>query len=393
MNLREFLRTAGIYRKTFAAAAVTVLALGAAWLVLTPLQYVSTAQLLVSVSGTSTANAYQNNDVVAARVNSYVALMTSDVVGQRVIDKLGLRVTPRQLAAKVSAVQVPPNTAVIDVAAVDSSPDQARKIADTVANEFVGYTKALESPTGEDAQKVQTSIVSAASQPRSRVIERIALAGLIAVLAVLTGACAVWLRSITDRVVRTSAQAADAADAPVFELPDSQRADSIEALEPYRRLRAVLDRHSGAVVQISPVDEDVEARSLAVNLGRAIMLSGDSCVVLDATGRPAEESGEPDSGWPGVNVVGQWADDPETASGPAAQSVIGPLTREYRYVVIATPPMLSSSTSSLVSEFTDAVVLAVSLGATSKSRVVSTVKSLRGLGTTVAGVLALGDTD
>ena len=116
-------------------------------------------------------------------------------------------------------------------------------------------------------------------------------------------------------------------------------------------------------------------------------------MVLDATGRPAEESGEPDSGWPGVNVVGQWADDPETASGPAAQSVIGPLTREYRYVVIATPPMLSSSTSSLVSEFTDAVVLAVSLGATSKSRVVSTVKSLRGLGATVAGVLALGDTD
>ena len=124
MNLREFFRTARIYRNTFAAAAVTVLALGAAWLLLTPLQYVSTAQLLVSVSGTSTANAYQNDDVVAARVNSYVALMTSDVVGQRVIDKLGLRVTPRQLAAKVSAIQVPPNTAVIDVAAV--SPTNAK---------------------------------------------------------------------------------------------------------------------------------------------------------------------------------------------------------------------------------------------------------------------------
>ena len=188
MSLREFLRTVRMYRKTFAAAVLTVAALGAAWLILTPLQYVSTAQLLVSLNGTSSANAYQNDDVVAARVNSYVALMTSDVVGQRVIDKLGLKMNPRELATKVSAVQVPPNTAIIDIAAVDSSPERARQLADTVANEFVSYTKALESPTGEDAQKVKTSIVSAASQPRSRLPELVALAGLVGVLALLVGA-------------------------------------------------------------------------------------------------------------------------------------------------------------------------------------------------------------
>lgn len=44
-----------------------MLVLGIGWLVLSPLQYVSSAQLLVSVNGTSTANAYENDNVVGCR--------------------------------------------------------------------------------------------------------------------------------------------------------------------------------------------------------------------------------------------------------------------------------------------------------------------------------------
>ena len=136
MTLREFLDTVRLYWKTFAATALAVLALGGAWLALSPLQYVSTAQLLVSLNGTSTANAYQNDNVVASRVNSYLALLTSDTVSQRVVDKLVLKMTPGELASKVSAVRVPPNTAIIDIAVSDRSPEQARSIAGTVADEF-----------------------------------------------------------------------------------------------------------------------------------------------------------------------------------------------------------------------------------------------------------------
>ncbi len=154
-----------------------MLVLGIGWLVLSPLQCVSSAQLLVSVNGTITANAYQNDRVVAGRVNSYVALLTSEVVSQRVVDKLGLKMSPGQLAAKVSAVQVPPNTAIINIAVTDPSAEQARRIAGTVAEEFVTYTQALESPTGADAQKVQTSVVSPASASRSRPAERMQSVG------------------------------------------------------------------------------------------------------------------------------------------------------------------------------------------------------------------------
>ena len=194
MTPREFLTLIKRYWKTFAAVFLTVLALGVAWLVLSPLNYVSRTQLLVTISGTSTANAYQNDTVVSGRVKSYVPLLTSDVVSQRVIDKLGLTMSPAQLASKVSAVQVPPNTAVIDIAVTDPSPERARQIAGTVADEFVAYTATLESPTGTDAQKVQTKIISQAGQPRSRLAERIAIGGLVGVLALLAGGVAVWIR-------------------------------------------------------------------------------------------------------------------------------------------------------------------------------------------------------
>jgi uncharacterized protein involved in exopolysaccharide biosynthesis len=56
------------YWKTFTAVFLSVAAAGGAWLVLSPLQYVSTAQLMVTLNGTSTANAYQNDAVVGNRV-------------------------------------------------------------------------------------------------------------------------------------------------------------------------------------------------------------------------------------------------------------------------------------------------------------------------------------
>lgn len=194
MTFKEFLGAVRAHWMIFTAVTLGVLGAGIAWLVLSPLQYVSTAQLLVTLNGTTTATAYQNDNVVASRVNTYVALVTSNAVSQRVVDKLGSPLSAGELAATVTAVQVP-NTAIIDIAAAAPSPQQARQVAQSFAEEFVSYAASVESPTGEDAQKVQTTIVSAAGEPESRLGERIAIGGLIALAAVVTGAATVWVRS------------------------------------------------------------------------------------------------------------------------------------------------------------------------------------------------------
>ena len=198
MTFKQFLGAVRVHWITFAAVTATVLGVGIAWLVLTPLQYVSHAQLLVSVGGTATANAYQNDVVVASRVNSYVALLTSDAASQRVVDKLGSPLSAKQMAATITAVQVP-GTAIIDIAAAAPSPERAQQVAQTVADEFVGYVASIEAPTGEDGQKVQVTVVSAATEPQSRVVEKVATGGGIGVIAVLLGAVAVWLRSAGKR--------------------------------------------------------------------------------------------------------------------------------------------------------------------------------------------------
>ena len=271
MNLKSFLAAVRLYWKTFVVVTVTVLALGLTWLLLTPTQYVSTTQLLVSIQGSTTAAAYQNDQVVAGRVNSYIALLTSDVVIQRVIDKLGLSLTAGELAAKVSATNVPPKTSIIDVAVTDESPEQARRLADTLAGEFVSYTDALETPTGEDGQKVHTTVVTAASEPHARLAERVVLGVLVALAALLLGAVAVWIRSLTDPVVRTANRAAAAAGVPVLGCVTSAAAASVGDLEGYRRLRTRLRSTTNQVSRRS-------GPRLGVGLGRRRSRCHGGCV-------------------------------------------------------------------------------------------------------------------
>ena len=194
MTLRVFLVAVKRHWKTFVATAALVLAVGLTWLVLTPAKYVSTTRLMVSVEGATTAAAYQNDQVVAGRVNTYLALLTSDVVDQRVIDKLKLPESPQELAAKVNATIVPPRTPLIDIAVTDESAERAHLIAQTLAEEFVKFAGAMETPTGEDGQKVHTTIVTAATAPHQQRAERVALGGLAALAALVLGAAAVWIR-------------------------------------------------------------------------------------------------------------------------------------------------------------------------------------------------------
>lgn len=413
MNLKTFLATVRTYWKTFVVVVVAILALGAAWFVLNPVQYVSTTQLMVSIQGSTTAAAYENDDVVAGRVNSYIPLLTSDAVSQTVINKLGLSLTASQLAAKISATNVPPKTAIIDVAVTDKSPDQARLIADTLGKEFVSYTDALETPTGEDGQKVKTTIISAASEPKARVAERIALGGLVAIAALVLAAVAVWVRSLQDPVVRTAARAAVAAGVPVFGTVTSAAAASLHDLEGYRRLRTRLRGASTSrdarVLEMAPVSDGVDAFKVATNLGRAMQLAGSRSIVVDANatasppsasvpgqvngdeGRARRDAGR--TGFPDTLPASAWAITPDRVATKGASDLLAQLRTDYEYVVIAAPPALSTFTASAVSEYADAVLLLVSLGTTKRRDLVRAAETFNATGAPLVGVVLINEAE
>jgi capsular polysaccharide biosynthesis protein len=391
MNLKTFLGTVRLYWMTFVLVAAAVLAAGLAWLLLMPVKYVSSTQLLVSIQGSTTATAYQNADVVYGRVNSYITLLTSDVLSQRVVDKLKLPMKASDLAAKISATEVPPKTSIIDVAVTGDSPAQAQQLASTVAAEFISYVDALETPTGDDNQKVHTTVVTEASQPQRRTTELLLVAGLLAIGAVVVGAVAVWIRWLIDPVVRTADRAQSAGGVPVLGHVSSAAACTAEALLGYRGLRTKLGAvtTAGGALEITSVDDKTDVSPVANNLGRALELAGGRTIVLDIASKPIR--GKPPvrgrEGYPDTLSGYAWAENPDRAATTAASGLIKTLRADYQHVVLAAPPALSSLTASVVSEYVDAVVLLISQGKSLRREVARATERLTATGASLAGLV------
>jgi capsular polysaccharide biosynthesis protein len=296
MDLKNLLATVRRYWVTFVVVSGAVLVLGLTGLLLAPKQYVSTSQLLVAIDGSTTATAYQNNDLVTARVHSYIALLTTDMVSQRVISRLGLSMSPAELASKISATKVPPDTSIIDIAVTDRSPEQAQRIAEAVATEFVSFTDALETPTGGDGQKIRTTVVTTARNPAVRTgdLARFGLGGLIVLAALVIGTVAAWIRSLLDPVVRTAYRAAIATGLPVLSEVPSGNGTSADMLDGYRRLRFRLhlinstngtngtSNTSGSKVVLLTSADATEIKDIASNLAGAMELAGRHTIVLEA---------------------------------------------------------------------------------------------------------------
>ena len=89
-----------------------------------------------------------------------------------------------------------------------------------------------------------------------------------------------WIRSATDRVVRTPS-AGCRRGVPVVAVVGLAAADSpLKLWSPTARRRATVTRTGGTVVAISPTDVDIDSALLAVNLGRSAVLAGSRCVVV-----------------------------------------------------------------------------------------------------------------
>ncbi len=130
--------------------------------------YKSQAQLFVATSpalSQSTAALEQGGQFTEGRVLSYVDLATSPIVTRRVIRDLGLHMTGRTLAGKISA-SVPTGTVLINVTAADTSPQRARSIAAAVSTELISLIKTLERPS-HGPSPVSVNVSSPAQLPTS----------------------------------------------------------------------------------------------------------------------------------------------------------------------------------------------------------------------------------
>ncbi len=82
-----------------------------------------------------------------------------------------------------------------------------------------------------------------------------------------------------------------------------------------------------------------------------------------------------------------WAADPDLAETKAAAGLVDRLRKDYEHVIIAAPPVLSTITASVLSEYADAVLLVISAGTTKRRDLRHAAESLRATGAPLTGAV------
>ncbi len=260
--------------------------------------YESTTRLFVGATGSpGSVDAYSGGLFAEQRVQSYVRVVEGDRVARRVIDELGLDLTPGEFAGKV-AVQPVQETVILEVTVSDGSPERAQAIAASVGRHAIEQLTALETTPGAVDPAIRVTTLDGATAPREPVspdvVRNLALG---VALGLLAGLLAVLLparfgRRVTSRedvhdrtgatVLATFVDARrDRADGPATELfadPAGQEA--------VRAIRSHVLRGSGEtpprIVVVTGAVRGAGASSVAVGLALGLAGAGTRTLLVDA---------------------------------------------------------------------------------------------------------------
>jgi capsular polysaccharide biosynthesis protein len=193
---------------------VIVTALGAVGAVLavvaTTPQYEANAQLILVAKGTAgpTASyqAEQGELLTQQLVQSLTQIVPNEPIVAPVIDRLGLRLTSKQLAAEIK-VASPLNTSLINITVRDESQRRATAIAAAVARRFAAYVAQLQGalPEGVAASVPVVAYVSQPASAAGKVAPRTALYLAVGIaVGLLLGIALAAVLEATDRRLRSA---------------------------------------------------------------------------------------------------------------------------------------------------------------------------------------------
>ena len=215
MELQDYLR---IWRKNWILIVVTTLvitALSAAWSLTRTPEYQAQTRLYVSVrtGEASIGDLQQGTSYARQAVTSYVDIVSTSIVMDKVSEEIGDVLTPAQLSSRVSASS-PSNTVLIDISVTDGDPSLAAEIANTTAAVFSDVvTNQLEKPSEGSPARVQIDVVQpekVPSRPVSPNVTRNLALGFL--LGLMLGLAAAVLRTVLDVRVNSKSDVAQITD-------------------------------------------------------------------------------------------------------------------------------------------------------------------------------------
>ncbi|MXG89931.1 hypothetical protein [Nocardioides flavescens] len=351
---------------------------------------------LVVVNGGS-ASSTDLADAAQSRATTYAALARSEATATLAADSLRTDETPSDLLDHVT-VQVTPETALIQIAARDTSREQAVQLANAWMDALTSRVATIEGDGGSDLNVVETAVAS--TDP---VYPRPALNLAVGVLlGLLAGAGAAIALDVVRRRVRSASQIGGTwgvdvlAELPSLRRPTGRRVpllalvddgEQVGAVEQIRQARLKLGRarpggtpHQIVVTSPSPGEG---ASTVALELAAAVAAAGEPAVLVEGDlARPVmadELELDPDRGLWQVLEAGADLDDvlQENHDQPGLKHLVaGAVTRrgaelfgsedvvrllrrlaEDHVVVVDAPAVLGSSVAAVVCQHADGVVL------------------------------------
>nr|WP_210503000.1 polysaccharide biosynthesis tyrosine autokinase [Nocardioides sp. SYSU D00778] len=427
MELADYLRI--LRRRWRLVMATVLLVVVAAALVTwrTTPQYQSTTQLFISTSASSSAEAYQGNLFSSQRLASYADLATGTELATRVVSATGSSLSPKELAAKVTA-QASPDTVLLSISVTDPDPEVAQQLTQTYGEELVALVAELETPPGQSRPVLKGTIVDAASLPGGPIspnpVRNLSLA---LVLGLLLGVGLAVVRELLDTSTKSADDLTNALDAPILgtiafdpEVAKRPLVTQLTSHEPraeaFRVLRTNLsfvdiDATSKAIVFTSALPGEGKSTT-AVNIALALHQAGERVLLVDSDLRRPQAAALLNlDGTIGLTtaLVGKVAvSDVVLAhssglhvlpSGPvppnpaellqsrAMAVVLGELRAAYDVIVIDAPPLLPVTDAALIASQVDGAVVVVRHGKTTREQLAAARERLTAVGAHTLGAV------
>ncbi|WP_134774403.1 polysaccharide biosynthesis tyrosine autokinase [Ornithinimicrobium flavum] len=429
MELSDYLRVLRRNWRLVVAIPLATIAVAALLTALMPREYRAEAELFVSTAGgDNVSDLVQGSSFTQRQVATYADIVTTPVVLGPVIEDLGLDMSARGLAGRVTAT-VPPNTVLINVTATDRNPVVAANIANTVADQFAETVQELERVSADGQSAVKATVVQPATPSEDPAspdpLRNMALA---VVLGLLLGLGLAVLRDLFDQRVRGEADIARVTDEPTIgaisfdkDAPDHPLVIEIDPHSPraeaFRALRTNLlyldpDDQPTTFLLTSSVPNEGKSTT-AANLALTIAETGSTvCLIEGDLRRPRllEYMGlenavgltdvivgrvelkdvlQPYVG--GLSVLGCGPVPPnpsELLGSDAMRRLLDRLEADFDYVLIDAPPLLAVTDAAILSTLTDGAIVVVGADVVRRDELERALATLERVGGKVLGVVA-----
>ncbi|RWR19191.1 polysaccharide biosynthesis tyrosine autokinase [Microbacterium enclense] len=431
MELRDYLRI--LHRNWILVLSLTILGGAGAygWSLLQTPTYEASTQLYVSVRSDSSgvSELVQGTSFARQAVVSFVDVVDSALVLDRVINDLDLDVSAQELARTIDASS-PTNSVIISIKVSNTTADQAAAIANSVGSNFADVVvNRLEKPDGEAPSLVRVETIAPALVPTSPASPHIPLNVIVGVVIGLAlGLGIAVLRSVLDTRIHSLHDIEATTDAPVLGGialdPEAKKRPLIVHADP-RNPRAESFRSLRTNLQFIDVDGDSrsfvvssagpgEGKSTTiVNLAIALAETGARVALVDGDlrlPRIADYMGI--EGGVGltdvligqaelVDVLQQWGtgklfvlpsgrtppNPSELLGSQSMQRTLEALASAFDYVLVDAPPLLLVTDAAVVSRFTSGALMVAASGTTKKPQLTAAVEKLDAIGSRLFGVI------